>query len=111
MTLAEKITMVKTLANESDLTDAFVTVYLNKAESAIRNRMYPFNLPLDSETGEPITFTVPAKYEMLQCELACNYILKRGGEGEIRHDENGISRTYDSVNEEKLLMEVMQVII
>ena len=108
MTIAEKITIVKTLTNESDLTDAFVTVYLNKAESAIRNRMYPFGLPL--QNGQEITFTVPAKYEMLQCELACRYILRRGGEGEITHNENGINRTYDSVNDEDLLMEVMQVI-
>ena len=109
METSVKITTVKTLVNDSTLTDDFVTVYLNKAESAIRNRMYPFGLPL--QNGQEITFVVPAKYEMLQCELACNYILKRGGEGEIRHDENGISRTYDSVNEEKLLMEVMQVIV
>lgn len=109
METSAKITTVKTLVNDSTLTDEFVTVYLNKAESAIRNRMYPFGLPL--QNGQEITFVVPAKYEMLQCELACNYILKRGGEGEIKHDENGISRTYDSVNEEKLLMEVMQVIV
>lgn len=109
METSAKITTVKTLVNDSTLTDDFVTVYLNKAESAIRNRMYPFGLP--KENGQVITFAVPAKYEMLQCELACNYILKRGGEGEIKHDENGISRTYDSVNEEKLLMEVMQVIV
>ena len=109
METSAKITTVKTLVNDSSLTDEFVTVYLNKAESAIRNRMYPFGLP--KVNGTEITFVVPAKYEMLQCELACNYILKRGGEGEIKHDENGISRTYDSVNEEKLLMEVMQVIV
>lgn len=109
METSAKITTVKTLVNNSTLPDDFVTVYLNKAESAIRNRMYPFGLPL--QNGQEITFVVPAKYEMLQCELACNYILKRGGEGEIKHDENGISRTYDSVNEEKLLMEVMQVIV
>ena len=110
MTINEKIATVKTLANESDLTDAFVTVYLTKAESAIRNRMYPFSLPIDDTTGEPITFAVPAKYEMLQCDLACRYILRRGGEGEITHNENGISRTYSSVNDDDLLMEVMQVI-
>lgn len=110
MTINEKIAMVKTLANDSGLTDELVTVYLTKAESAIRNRMYPFDLPIDKETGEPITFEVPAKYEVLQCELACEYILKRGAEGEISHNENGINRTYDSANSEKLLMEVMQVI-
>ena len=109
MTTSEKITMVKTLVNDSTLTDDFVTVYLTKAEYAIRNRMYPFNLPL-GDNGQPITFSVPAKYEMLQCELACECILKRGAEGEITHNENGINRTYDSANSEKLLMEVMQVI-
>lgn len=109
MTIAEKITMVKTLVNDSTLTDDFVTVYLTKAEYSIRNRMYPFNLPL--ENGVPITFVVPAKYEILQCELACEYILKRGAEGEVVHNENGINRTYDSVNSSKLLAEVMQVIL
>lgn len=110
MTTNEKITMVKALANDSELTDEVVTVYLTKAESSIRNRMYPFNLPIDKETGEPITFEVPAKYEVLQCELACEYILRRGGEGEISHSENGINRSYESANAEHLLREVMQVI-
>lgn len=109
MTNAEKISTVKTLVNDSSLSDEFVTVYLTKAEYAIRNRMYPFSLPKD-EQGEEITFEVPAKYEMLQCELACRYILRRGGEGESAHSENGISRTYGSVNDDDLLMEVMQVI-
>ena len=108
MTLSEKIATTKTLANESDLTDAFVTVYLNKAEFAIRNRMYPFGLP--KVDGHEITFVVPPKYEMLQCELAARYLIRRGGEGEIKHSENGIDRTYQSVNDEDLLREVMQVI-
>ena len=108
MTEAEKIATVKTLADDSTLTDTFVTTYLTKAEYAIRNRMYPFGLP--KENGQEITFVVPAKYEMLQCELASRYILRRGGEGEISHNENGINRSYNSVNDEDLLMEVMQVI-
>lgn len=109
MTTSEKVATTKALANDDTLTDDLVTVYLNKAESAIRNRMYPFNLPKD-DNGDEIHFVVPAKYEMLQCELACNYILKRGAEGELVHNENGINRTYDSVNESRLLAEVMQVI-
>ena len=105
MTTNEKVATIKALANDETLTEDLVTVYLNKAEGAIRNRMYPFNLPEGMTT-----FVVPAKYEMLQCELACNYILKRGAEGELVHNENGINRTYDSVNESRLLAEVMQVI-
>ena len=109
MTTSEKITKVKTLTDEASLTDEFVTLYLDKAEKAIQNRMYPFHLPL--ENGVEITFVVPSKYEMLQCELASRYILRRGGEGELRHGENGIERTYASVNDEDLLAEVMQVVI
>lgn len=109
MTINEKIAMVKTLANDSELTDEIVTVYLTKAESSIRNRMYPFNLPKD-DSGQEIPFEVPPKYEIIQCELACEYILRRGGEGEINHSENGINRSYESANAEHLLREVMQVI-
>lgn len=109
MTIEEKIATTKTLANETELSDDKITIYLTKAESAIRNRMYPFGLPKDNE-GTEIPFVVPTKYEMLQCELACRYILRRGGEGEIRHGENGIERTYSSTNDEDLLMEVMQKI-
>lgn len=106
MTLSEKITMVKTLANESTLTDDFVTVYINMAESAIFNRIYPFGKTF--EEGQ--AFVVPKEYEILQCRLASRYLARRGGEGEIKHAENGIDRTYGSVNDEDLLMEVMQAI-
>lgn len=106
MTTSEKITMVKTLANEPDLTDAFVTVYLNMAESAIFNRIYPFGK--EYEQGQ--SFVVPKEYEVLQCRLASRYLARRGGEGEVKHSENGIDRTYGSVNDEDLLMEVMQAI-
>lgn len=110
MTLAEKILKVKALlGNDERATDAVVTVYLEMAENAIRNRMYPFSLP--KENGVEISFVVPTKYEFLQCELAMRYFNRIGGEGEILHIENGIDRHYDSVNEEDLLMEVMQVIV
>jgi hypothetical protein len=71
--------------------------------------MYPFSLPKD-DNGDEISFEVPEKYEMLQCELATRYLQRRGGEGEITHNENGINRTYGSVNDSDLLQEVMQVI-
>lgn len=111
MTVQEKVDLVQTLVNnDSTATDTLVTALLNKAENAIRRRMYPIHLPLNS-AGEEITFVVPAKYEYLQCDLAVRYFSRMGGEGETRHSENGISRSYDSVNDEDLLMEVMQVIV
>lgn len=104
MTTAEKEQIVITLigdvpeASQPSLLD----VYLADAQSSILNRMYPF--------GYASTVEVPAQYEMLQCKLAARYILRRGAEGEKAHNENGINRTYESVNDEDLLMEVMQVV-
>ena len=84
MTTAEKITMAQTLIGDTAATDALVSVYLDDANSAILRR----------------------RYQMLQVKLAVRYFLRRGGEGEMRHSENGIDRTYGSVNDEDLLMEV-----
>lgn len=102
MTDAEKITMVQTLvSNDSEATDALVGVYLTTAESAIFNRLYPFGIPDNA--------TVPEKYEVLQCRLATRYFLRRGAEGEVVHNENGINRTYGSVSDEDLLSQIVQV--
>ena len=110
MTPTEKIEVVKSILNDDRATTEIVSVMLNKAESAIRYRMYPFRLPLD-ENGDEITFEVPEQYEYLQCDLAVRYFSRMGGEGEILHIENGIDRHYNSTNEEDLLAEVMQVIV
>ena len=101
MTESAKIDTVKAFV-ETDpaATDAVVTVYLNKAKAAILRRLYPWgNYPDYTE--------IPVKYEMLQCELASRYFLKRGAEGEYIHDENGVNRHYNSANDEDLLSEVV----
>lgn len=95
MTEEQKIARVKALVGDSN---ADVAAYLTSAQSAILNRLYPY----DSTHTE-----VPAQYEDLQCKLAARYYFRAGGEGEIMHSENGINRTYSSVNDEDLLMEVM----
>lgn len=98
MTTADKITMAKALIGDTAATDELVSVYLADAEAAILRRRYPFGMPETAEV-EPI-------YDMLQVKLAVRYFLRRGGEGEIRHSENGIDRTYGSVNDSDLLDEV-----
>ena len=95
MTDAEKITMVQTLV-ESDpgATDAVVSVYLNLACNAMLERLYPY----DSDRDE-----IPSRYDTIQCELAARYFLRRGGQGEINHEENGVNRTYGTVDDEDIL--------
>lgn len=100
MELASKIQIVQTLVeNDAAATSALITVYLTDAESAILRRLYPFSYRTEQEG-------IPAKYEMLQCKLAARYFLRRGAEGESMHEENGVNRHYNSVNDEDLLMEV-----
>ena len=99
MTQTEAISIVKTLVgNDPAATDALVGIYLDDARAAIIRRLYPFGDTSDAD--------IPSVYEMLWCKLAMRYFLRRGGEGETAHDENGISRKYGSVNDEDLLMEV-----
>ena len=99
----DKTTIVQTLVgNLPEATSDLVAVYLVDAEDSILNRMYPFKRPEGA--------VVPTQYEMLQCKLAARYILRRGAEGETTHSENGIARSYGSVNDEDLLREVMQIV-
>lgn len=94
------ITTVQTLvANDPAATTALVTVYLQDAQAAILRRLYPFGIPTEVNAVPPI-------YEMLWCKLAARYFLRRGGEGETAHAENGVERKYGSVNDEDLLSEV-----
>lgn len=103
MTTAEKIAYVQSMVDDPDATDALVNTLLTKAKFAVLNRRYPFGIPEG-------TTDVPEQYEINQCDLAVRYFLRRGGEGEQIHNENGIHRHYGSVNDEDILMEVMQEI-
>ncbi len=102
MTDAEKIQMVQALVNDEEATDALVNVYLCAAADAIQHRRYPFGIPDGVSLDE--------RYDYLQVRLAQRYFLRRGGEGEDAHNENGINRSYGSVNDEDLLMEVVPLL-
>jgi len=103
MTQAEKITRVKTLLdNDTTATDSLVTVFLAEARDTILNRMYPFGIPTE-------VTDVPTRYDTFECSLAQRYFLRRGAEGEIVHNENGVNRTYDSVSDEDILRNIIQV--
>ena len=97
MTDAEKTAMVQTLVeNDSETTVEIVAVYLTLACNAMLERLFPYD-------SEKTATNIPSRYDSLQCELAARYFLRRGGQGEISHEENGINRTYGTVDDEDIL--------
>lgn len=97
MTNAEKIAMVKTLVeDDAGATDAVVVVYLTLACNKMLERLYPY----DAGKSES---DIPARYDATQCELAARLFLRRGSEGEINHEENGVNRNYSTVDDDDIL--------
>lgn len=93
-----KVSMVKTLVmNDAAATDEVINVYLSLAYDRLMDRIYPFG-----KDGKYL----PDQYESTQCELAARMFLRRGAEGEVNHSENGVARTYRSVDDNDLLARV-----
>lgn len=97
MTDAEKLNALKAIVAEeiaidSTLTDAALSVYLNRAAQYIIEWRYP----LESEITASMKTAAINKYEQLQIEVAEELIHKRGAQGEASHDETGIKRTYEN---------------
>ena len=96
MSEEQKRLYTKTLCeNDAEATNEVVDLYLSVAANMILQRLYPHGIP-------PMTI-LGTEYDMMQCELAARQFLRRGGQGESAHSENGISRTYGSVNDEDIL--------
>lgn len=97
MTDAQKIAMVQTIVqNDGDATDEIVAVYLQLALNKMLERLFPYD-------STKTVSDIPERYETIQCELAARLYLRRGGEGESSHEENGVNRTYGSVDDEDIL--------
>lgn len=92
MTIAEKLTLVKTILgiSASDITlDDELSAYLGMAGEEILNWMYinhPDDRPDDAE--------VPKRYTMVQIHAVVNGFSHKGAEGETIHNENGINRKF-----------------
>lgn len=95
---SEKTVMVRTLVeNDPDATDAIIAAYLTLACNAMLERLYPYD-------ATKAASDIPSRYDTIQCELAARYFLRRGGQGEINHEENGVNRNYGSVDDADILV-------
>lgn len=96
MTSQEKILMVQTLIGDTSENTNSIETYLQIACSKMLERLFPF----DADKTES---DIPSRYDTIQCELAARLFLRRGGEGETSHEENGVNRTYGSVDDSDIL--------
>jgi len=88
MTIEQKIDEMITLLGEED--SELYEVYLLQAREKILNKLYPFGCEANKKID------VPDRYERLQIELAITLYNMRGVEGQDKHTENGISRSWRS---------------
>ena len=75
MTDEEKLTMLKSMTEETD--NDVLSTYLTLAKGVVLSRAYPY-------TEED---KVPAKYDTVHVEIAAYMLNKRGAEGETAHSE------------------------
>ena len=87
MTLEKKVIMLQHMMDGDDTEPGILEVYLELAAQKILNRMYPYKEDYEG-------LTVPDRYVMAQLNIAVYLLNKRGAEGQTRHIENGVSRTY-----------------
>nr|DAJ41586.1 MAG TPA: tail connector protein [Caudoviricetes sp.] len=94
MSEKEKIQMVEQLISDMSISQEDIRSYLALSTDRIFKRIWPFGKSPQ---------TLPAQYDMVQIQLTVRMIARKGGEGEIAHSENGISRTYATVDDEDIL--------
>jgi hypothetical protein len=75
------------LTGETD--DNILLTFLDIAAEKILEKCYPYRHDKRD---------VPARYHSTQLEIAVYLLNKRGAEGETSHNENGISRSYESAS-------------
>lgn len=90
MTPEEKLMRLEVLISPDTAENDLLMILLEQAEGIVLNRRYPFGVPEEA--------TVPAEYEQIQLQIAVELFSKRGAEGQISHNENGINRTYEAAD-------------
>lgn len=92
MTDEEKLTMTCALlgiSEGSEDSSVVESAYLPLAKHFVLVTRHPFSKDADVERWE-------ARYDTLQCEIAAAMFSRRGSEGEVQHNENGVDRTWST---------------
>lgn len=85
----EKIKVLRPMVEDEQVhySDDVLSAYLYQAGQKLLRWVYPFDKSVKD---------VPDEYAYKQIEIAAYLINKRGAEGEVAHNENGINRTYEN---------------
>ena len=90
MTRDEKVEKMIAMMSDVSLDEETAIVYLDLAKERLLNHIYPFERDVQ---------VVPCRYDYQHIELAIALYNLRGVEGQSSHNENGVSRSYRSVEE------------
>ena len=88
MTNEVKIEKLKVLISPDTASDELLLNLLEQSEGIILNRRYPFGAPEDASLS-PL-------HEQIQMRMAVELFSKMGAEGQIQHQENSVSRTWEA---------------
>ena len=103
MTNEEKIIKLEELISPDTADKELLSQFIVLSEGIVLNRRYPF--------GPPEGAIVPAQFEHIQLLIALELFSKRGAEGQIEHDENGIARKYENAGvSESLLRRIPPIV-
>ena len=88
--MEEQLQRLKLMLNVYD-EDELLSLLLTQAGEKIVRAVYPYKDTSDME--------LPPRYGFLQLEVAERMYNLRGAEGEKEHIENGVHRTYESIED------------
>ena len=103
---SQKLAELRAILDPAEDDEAILRSYLRQAKDVILNRLYPY---LDGRVYSQLS--IPERYEYKQVQLAAYLLNKRGAEGQTRHIENGVSRTYQGAYvPQDLLCDIMPMV-
>lgn len=88
MTNEQKIEKILVLISPDTASDELILHLLENAEGIILNKRYPF--------GPPEGASLSPFQEQIQLRVVVELFSKMGAEGQLSHNENGITRSWEA---------------